>query len=740
MIQARGWVLDIFAGHEGIIVWFISDDGRRLRLHQPFPVTFYAAGANARLRALWIWLRQQPERMQLQRDLRRDLFALDPVTVLAITVEEAAEQSRLFHRAAEAFPDLNFYDADLQLSLRFAAVTGVFPMVYCEVEALDGGTLTAIRTLETRWDLDPKPPDLRILRIEPDCDPSHDRPQHLTLYHGNEEHVLPLQSAGAVLKTMQAILQQSDPDVIVSSWGDTWLIPRLLEHSQKMKYPLSLNREPNRNLTVRPERSYFTYGQLIYKGQQQRLFGRCHIDLCNAMWGDCGMEGTLESARVTGLTLQTAARTSPGTGISSMEIITALQTGVMVPWHKQQVEFEKTALDLLRYDQGGMIYQPIVGLHGDVGNIDFTSMYPSVMVSCNISPELPPPTGLGNSDYPPGLVPQTLEPLLKKRIALKQRLNCPDEDAIDHSADKDRSTALKWMLVTCFGYLGYKNARFGKIEAHEAITTWGREALLRAKEAAEDMGFEVLHMYVDGLWVRKEGCREPVDYQPLLEEIAERTHLPVGLDGIYRWIAFLPSRVDSRIAVPNRYFGMFQDGSLKLRGIDVRRRDTPEFIAETQVELLQCLAQAKTVDDLQGMLMPALDILRRQLRMLRKHQVNLEKLLVAQKLSRELTAYRNPSPVAQAAAQLQAAGKTVRPGQRVRFLLMRGGVGVHAWDLPYAPDPRSLDIERYTTLTIRAASAVFQPFGISETNLQSLVEDQAEQLSLLYKPTLVSQI
>ncbi|MBI4671989.1 MAG: hypothetical protein HY741_10035 [Chloroflexi bacterium] len=34
-------------------------------------------------------------------------------------------------------------------------------------------------------------------------------------------------------------------------------------------------------------------------------------------------------------------------------------------------------------------------------------------------------------------------------------------------------SAHKWLLVTCLGYLGYKNARFGKIEAHEAVTAFG---------------------------------------------------------------------------------------------------------------------------------------------------------------------------------------------------------------------------------------------------------------------------
>jgi DNA polymerase II len=56
-----------------------------------------------------------------------------------------------------------------------------------------------------------------------------------------------------------------------------------------------------------------------------------------------------------------------------------------------------------------------------------------------------------------------------------------------------RQTAIKWMLVSRFGYLGYKNARFGRIEAHEAVTAFGRGKLLRAKEMAERKGYRMLH-------------------------------------------------------------------------------------------------------------------------------------------------------------------------------------------------------------------------------------------------------
>ena len=77
---------------------------------------------------------------------------------------------------------------------------------------------------------------------------------------------------------------------------------------------------------------------------------------------------------------------------------------------------------------------------------------------------------------------------------------------------------MKWLLVCCFGYTGYKNARFGKIEAHEAINAVARETLLVAKEIAETDGFELIHALVDSLYVWKEGATRE-DYERLSQEI-----------------------------------------------------------------------------------------------------------------------------------------------------------------------------------------------------------------------------
>ena len=168
--------------------------------------------------------------------------------------------------------------------------------------------------------------------------------------------------------------------------------------------------------------------------------------------------------------------------------------------------------------------------------------------------------------------------------------------------------------------------------------------------------------------------------------------------------------------------GQTRDGfGLKMRGIETRRHDTPLFIEKTQMKMLERLAQVEDADLLPNVLPELVVMLQRRLSALRRGKVPLEHLLVTQRLSRTLDEYRTPSPAARAASQLLETGRELRPGQRVQFVYTRGKPGVHAWDLPDAPNPRTLDIERYTTLMLRSAHAVLQPFGVSEPMLHDWV-------------------
>ncbi len=339
-LEADGWLLDVYPdGQGGLAVWFLDEDGERRCLHQPFPVTFYAAAPPQDLRSAWRWLERQPESLQLGRTERQDLFQAQPQTVLSVQVADPALQPGLFNRFSQAFPDLTYYDADLQITLRYAAWNATFPLVYCTVVFDAENRLHSLSARETPWTLAPSTPPLRILSIELDSDPQHSPPRALRLQCGRAHYTLDLQPARPLLVNLAAILRRHDPDLILTAWGDTWLLPHLLDLAQQHALPLPLNRDASRPPARREGRSYFSYGQVIYLGPQVLLFGRSHVDIYNAMlFHDYGLEGIFELGRVSSLPLQTVARASPGTGISSMQILTALRRGVLVPWHKQRPE------------------------------------------------------------------------------------------------------------------------------------------------------------------------------------------------------------------------------------------------------------------------------------------------------------------------------------------------------------------------------------------------------------------
>jgi DNA polymerase-2 len=705
MADYTGWLLDLYIHlRDGLVIWFLCDDTHRRRFRQDFPVMFYVAGSSQRLRALWKVLRDQPVEVELSREERRDLFS-GPTTVLAVRVRHPYQQPRLFHQIARQFPDLNFYNADISISLHHAAIYGTFPLSRCHVQTDGQGNITHLETLDSPWKLHSRPPPLRTLTVEPDSDPFHASPTRLVLHTALGRFSVPLEPRESLLRTLQERLLRYDPDLLLTAWGDTWLLPELLGWADQFKMRLPLNRELSADVIRRAERSYFAYGQVIYRGQQVKLFGRYHIDIHNAvMYRDYGLDGVWELARVTSLPVQTVARVSPGTGISAMQIVTALREGILVPWHKQEPEGLRSAAGQSRSDLGGLVAQPPVGLHRDVAEIDFISMYPSIMRHFNISPEL-----VGKHGDEPGLIPKTLAPLLDKRVALKRALMTLPKNHPDHKRFKAYASAHKWLLVTCFGYLGYKNARFGRIEAHEAVTALGREVLLQAKEIAEEMGFDVLHMYVDGIWINKDGCQTVQDFDALLVAIHERTGLPIALDGIFRWIVFLPSKQDARLSVANRYFGVFQDSSTKERGIELRRQDTPLFVARVQRKILYILSQAEDARDLPFYLPEIRALLDERLVALRCGKIPLEDLIVRQRLSRELDEYRTPSPAARAAMQLREIGRDLRPGQSVRLIYLRGESNVRAWDLPGAPNPAEIDLAYYQKSLLEAVQTILEP-------------------------------
>ena len=266
------------------------------------------------------------------------------------------------------------------------------------------------------------------------------------------------------------------------------------------------------------------------------------------------------------------------------------------------MKFPKTYNELVVSDRGGLVFEPLPGIFPNVAIIDFMSMYPSIIAEYNISPETVgveeedafeiPEMGIKISSRE-GLVPATLQPMVEKRIKIKRLLKKMDKNDSRYIRYKAYKNALKWLCVVAYGRLGFANSTFGRINSHEVVSFIGRKMLLKAKEIAEDHGFTVIHAYVDSLFICRPDATKEEDFQPLLDEIEQETKLPIEVEELYSWMAFVSSRQNPNLSVANRFFGLQSDGEYKLRGLASRREDTPLFVANAQLQVLQILAKEK---------------------------------------------------------------------------------------------------------------------------------------------------
>jgi len=735
--ELNGWVFDIAGERGGMTVWFRTAAGETIALFAPFRPSFVLAGDRLEEPAL----RAAAARWKcgLARGEGIDFFSGRRVPAWSFTVASPALLGPAVRKAEKAFGPEALCNADIAPEQQFSCATGLYPLSRAAVDCDGDGTIRSTRVLDSPWDADAPQPSFSIalLRMEGTGHPAHRRVRPLEFIADGVTHGLLWESGADFLRELARLVERADPDLLVTEYGDDWLLPRLLALAGRLRVPLPLGRAPrtpgeafgatrSRGTCADPggvrggrERSYVSYGRVVFRAAPHTLSGRWHVDARNSfLFGETGLPGLVELSRLSGIPLQRVARTSPGTAISAMQVATALKGGILVPYKKREPEAFKTGVDLVVTDKGGLTYLPRPGCHENVGELDFASMYPSLMDRYNISPEtvncaccrpgLPvPEIGAHTCLRRRGLVPDTIAPILAKRRLLKERQKAAAEPEAREFFRK-RQTALKWLLVVCFGFLGYRNARFGRIEAHEAVTAWGREKLLSAKEIAEREGFAFLHGLTDAIWVKREGASAE-DYLGLSERITAGTGMSIALEGVYKWLVFLPSKRNPSVAVPNRFAGAFTNGEIKVRGIAMRRSDTPPLVSSLQRELLERMAKAGGLPELRAMLPELRGRVEAAVSELRGGRVPIEGLAIARRLSKAPERYVANTAAAAATRELCGRGVELRPGSKIRYLLAdRGGRAIGFLDGTETPD-----VPRYEEMLREAGEELMETIARS---------------------------
>jgi DNA polymerase elongation subunit (family B) len=496
------------------------------------------------------------------------------------------------------------------------------------------------------------------------------------------------------IKELSRVVEKLDPDIILTQKGDEFLFPYLAArasiHRISKELYFSRDKTPLADCIFNLSGSsdhYMSYGIIRRRSKTQVYFsGRFHLDTnsyASLHFTEGNIPGVIEVARISRVSLQRLSRITIGGALQSIQYYYAYKLDHLIPPFKKSPEGFNSGLDLIRSDRGGHIFEPKIGIFDQVVELDFSSMYPSLMANYNISSETincqcckDDKTGIKvpGLDFHictkrQGIISKSISLPLNKRLKCKEHVRKTGEMRY-----KFTDIALKWVLVVSFGYLGFKNARFGKIEAHQTVCAFAREFLMRSAELAKRFGCRVIHGIVDSMWLQDTENRTPEEFEKatkkLAQEITEETRIPMSWDGRFNVIVFLPSRAEPDVPALSHYWGIKSNNEIKVRGIEVRRKDIPKIVKDAQYSFIDVFKGATSVEEFKRRIPQAKRIFHQYVDLIKKGNLSREDLTIRQRISRKPSKYKVNSYQAVAARQLENSGVVASAGKNVRYIIL----------------------------------------------------------------------
>lgn len=368
---------------------------------------------------------------------------------------------------------------------------------------------------------------------------------------------------------------------------------------------------------------------------------------------------------------------------------------------------------------GGFVYTPEAGLYENIAVFDFKSLYPTVMVAHNISPDTlnlekcKDRFQLEEFNYnfcqdSQGFFPELVEQLVEDRSKIKKEMAEVKESSQEYSSLDSRQKAEKILANSFYGYLGYEGARWYSRESAEATTFLGRKYIKETVEKAEKNGYEVVYGDTDSVLLKKENIRENMD--EFLDEV--NSELPefmeLEFEGFFQTGFF--TSTDSGKGAKKKYALMDEDGNMKITGFEQVRRDWSPVAKRTQKEVLR-----KVLDqDIEG----AYKVARKTIDDLKNDEVPVEDLKIYTTLTKKPENYDSTAPHVEAAKKAIECGENISAGQTISYVVTRGSgtISDRAEILKYA---ESYDSDYYVeNQVVPAAIRVLKVFGYTADQLK----------------------
>jgi len=327
--------------------------------------------------------------------------------------------------------------------------------------------------------------------------------------------------------------------------------------------------------------------------------------------------------------------------------------------------------------EGAFVFQPKPDLYQKIAVFDFRSLYPTIIISHNISPEtynslnpkdkcikVPDSKDFFNNDKK-GFLSTALDEIISKRIFIKEQIKkIKDKESFEFKLLYAREQTLKTIANSAYGYLGYERARWYCFGCAKAVTAFGRHYIHNVIDSANESGFMVLYSDTDSVFIQlnKKSIDEAKDF---VNEINKK--LPTGMEleyeGFYKSAIFVFSKGGNEGA-KKRYALMDEHGNVTIKGFETIRRNWSNLGKKLQREVLRIILDKNDVKKAIGFVMQTI-------KDVRERNVELSDFMITTKLTKKISNYSSRGPHVAAAIKMREKGLSVEPGTLIRYIIAK---------------------------------------------------------------------
>ena len=279
------------------------------------------------------------------------------------------------------------------------------------------------------------------------------------------------------------------------------------------------------------------------------------------------------------------------------------QNGILIP-RRQELDNRSSnvvneAVIKDKKFRGGLVVEPVEGIHFDVTVMDFASLYPSIIKVKNLSYET---VRCSHDACKKNTIPQTNHWVCTKKNGLTSVLIGSLRDLrvnyYKNMAKKDTLTveekqlftvvsqALKVILNASYGVMGAEIFPLYFLPAAEATTATGRHIIMDTIDKCKESGIDVLYGDTDSLFVKKPTSKQIED---IITKAKMDHNVELEIEKEYRYVVLSGRK--------KNYLGVTKNGKVDVKGLTGKKSHTPPFIKTLFYELLDILSEIKTVEE-----------------------------------------------------------------------------------------------------------------------------------------------